>query len=175
MRAGDLAKAPDKPGKTGTFWGSSSGRTTGFDPVNQGSNPCPQTNKKWDCSPALVGVNRLVQQQSHPLWVNRENNMGTPHKHRDIIIAWANGEEIEWRYLTSERWFSLCGDSPDWGSGDCDFRIKPKIAKREGWVNIYQYELAEIDRKADLIHPTKESADAFDASRKACIRIEWEE
>ena len=51
-RAGDV---------TGIFWGSSSGRTTGFDPVNQGSNPCPQTNKKWDCSPALAGVNRLVQ------------------------------------------------------------------------------------------------------------------
>jgi len=97
--------------------------------------------------------------------------MGTPHKHRDVIIAWAEGEEIEWKYQTSERWFSLCGDSPDWGSSDCNFRIKPKLVKREGWVNVYGEFIS-----GGAIHPTKELAIArASCPITATVRIEWEE
>lgn len=97
--------------------------------------------------------------------------MSAPHKHRDVIIAWANGADLQVKQRPYDEWKDI--SFPGWDANE--YRIKPKIAKREGWVNIYQYELAEIDRKADLIHPTKESADALGASRKACIRIEWEE
>lgn len=92
------------------------------------------------------------------------------HKHADVIIAWANGEEIQ--VYEDDGWYDV--SNPGWFIGK-DYRIKPKIVKREGWVNIYKREFKEFDRKADLIHPTKESADELGDGRVACIRIEWEE
>ena len=47
--------------------------------------------------------------------------MGTPHKHRDVIIAWANGREIE--YEDGGKWYpTVC---PDWYT-NVEYRIKPK-------------------------------------------------
>ena len=44
------------------------------------------------------------------------------HKHRDSIIAWANGAEIEARVPNKNQWF--LATSPMW-SGDTEYRIKP--------------------------------------------------
>ena len=94
--------------------------------------------------------------------------MGTPHKHADIIKAWADGEEIEWRYASKENWEDLTVKHPVFDA-IFEFRIKPKRVKKEGWVNVYSQSSA-------CICPTKETADKHAAPhRKACIRIEWEE
>ena len=43
--------------------------------------------------------------------------MGTRHKHADVIHAWAEGEEIEWRELGFDRWFPVrTGASPAWSA-----------------------------------------------------------
>jgi hypothetical protein len=50
--------------------------------------------------------------------------MKKPHKHRDLIIAWANGEIIElknkygWDYV----------DDPSWHE-DVEYRIKPEVIR----------------------------------------------
>lgn len=102
--------------------------------------------------------------------------MGTPHKHRDVIIAWANGEEIEYRRDPSHQWSLI--DDPSWVS-DYEYRIKPKRVKKEGWVNVYRVPEHYIERVGILSNAylTKEDADAESsiAYRVACIRIEWEE
>lgn len=46
----------------------------------------------------------------------------TPHRHRDLIIAWANGATIEW--FDGRSW-SECTDAPRWVRGT-DYRIKPE-------------------------------------------------
>jgi hypothetical protein len=48
--------------------------------------------------------------------------MKTPHKHAELIIAWANGAEIEVQYEGCE-WFLV--DYPEWCE-DAYYRIKPE-------------------------------------------------
>ena len=95
--------------------------------------------------------------------------MGTPHKHRDVIIAWANGEEIE-SFVTKLGMWQPC-EHPVW-TENCEYRIKPKRVKKEGWVNVYPGNfLCYFHSKA---HADK-SDEVEKVKRVACIRIEWEE
>jgi hypothetical protein len=53
----------------------------------------------------------------------------TPHKHAEIIKAWADGAEIEARTLcthvrNSNEWFDTT--DPVWSNKNLDFRIKPE-------------------------------------------------
>lgn len=54
--------------------------------------------------------------------------MGQRHKHADVIIAWANGEEVQvWNELCSE-WGDVAAESPAWRE-DWEYRIKPPAKK----------------------------------------------
>ena len=92
--------------------------------------------------------------------------MVTKHVHYDVIVAWAAGEEIEFK-RPGHLW-QYAGQSPTWGA-DNEYRIKPKTVKKEGWVNVYETGYGNL-------FPTKEQADNCGSRyRTACIRIEWEE
>ena len=54
-----------------------------------------------------------------------------PHKHAELIKAWADGAEIEERYTSSDanRWHQFLGD---WDDDEVEFRIKPE-PKKEVW------------------------------------------
>lgn len=94
--------------------------------------------------------------------------MGTRHKHADVIIAWANGEAIEYKNLPDGRWYEI--KYPHWDD-ETEYRIKPKIVKREGWVNVYGEGIV-----GKIIHHSKESAISWASCPiKATVRIEWEE
>jgi hypothetical protein len=99
--------------------------------------------------------------------------MGTKHKHYDVIVAWAAGEEIEYRLDPNDSWLSIV--DPSWNSST-EYRIKPKRVKKEGWVNVYPDKYAwHITAKTEF-HFNKEHADRMATKdRVACIRIEWEE
>lgn len=100
--------------------------------------------------------------------------MGERHKHADVIIAWANGEEVQGKFERSDIWVGpdkYCNGVPLFNQEGMEFRIKPKtvILKREGWLNIY------AEREV-YCYPTKDDADHNAANgRLACIFIEWEE
>lgn len=50
--------------------------------------------------------------------------MNKPRRHADLIKAWADGAEIEYRDLSfSDHWF--CINNPDW-SDNREYRIKPE-------------------------------------------------
>ena len=50
--------------------------------------------------------------------------MNQPHKHKDVIIAWANGEEIEFRDPEfSTQWTPI--KVPSW-LPDAEYRVKPE-------------------------------------------------
>lgn len=97
--------------------------------------------------------------------------MGTKHKHYDVIVAWAAGEEIEFK-RPGHLW-QYAGQSPTWGA-DNEYRIKPKRVKKEGWVNVYADGILGFK-----VYQTEEEAykqrDKKSRLFCACIRIEWEE
>ena len=49
--------------------------------------------------------------------------MKTPHKHADLIKAWADGAEIEFRWYCLDEWKIIT--NPRWDQ-DCEYRINPK-------------------------------------------------
>lgn len=54
--------------------------------------------------------------------------MGTPHKHADLIKAWADGVEIQGRYK-EDPWFTYTTEiTPEW-KNNIEYRIKPKTIK----------------------------------------------
>ena len=100
--------------------------------------------------------------------------MGTPHKHYDVIVAWAAGEEIE--IFHNGEWKIWCrSDAPSFLEINL-YRIKPKRVKKEGWVNVYRPCFQGGDYSTSYVHLTKELADEKHGSnRVTCIRIEWVE
>lgn len=52
--------------------------------------------------------------------------MNQRHKHADVIIAWANGAEIERRDTPTENWTPA--PTPGWYE-DCEYRVKPPAKK----------------------------------------------
>ena len=48
------------------------------------------------------------------------------HKHADVIIAWAEGAEIERRDTPTENW--IPAPTPGWYE-DCEYRVKPPVKK----------------------------------------------
>lgn len=58
-------------------------------------------------------------------------NVPQRHKHADVIIAWANGAEIECRYppgtsRVKSCWYSFGkGETPSWAN-DLEYRVKPE-------------------------------------------------
>lgn len=88
----------------------------------------------------------------------------TRHKHADVIHAYAEGAEIQFRRDASERWVDM--DSPCFNPG-FEYRIKPRTVKREGWVNIFSNQ---------TVFDSREDAEAQKLSScKATVKVEWEE
>ena len=58
-----------------------------------------------------------------------------PHKHCEIIKAWADGAEIQRRKFATNDWVDT---DPDWIES-IEYRIKPRTVKREGWAVVYKY------------------------------------
>jgi hypothetical protein len=48
------------------------------------------------------------------------------HKWHKEIKAWADGEEIEWRYFDTDSWMPNCNNNPVWHNDEYEFRIKPQ-------------------------------------------------
>lgn len=65
--------------------------------------------------------------------------MNKPHKHAELIKAWANGAEIESRYDSDSKW-TTC-DPPYWYV-DKEYRIKPQPVVQKMYMhydNIEKY------------------------------------
>ena len=98
--------------------------------------------------------------------------MGTKHPHYDVIVAWAAGEEVEYRSMhTKGEWIGIPkGDTPQFNS-NTDYRIKPKRVKKEGWVNVFEGPWFVVHTNEERAHLDKSAV----SKKLACIRIEWEE
>lgn len=76
--------------------------------------------------------------------------MNQPHKHKDVIIAWANGEQIEYREPPlSLDWVPV--DFPAWFD-KAEYRVKPQPVIRTFRVALFkgaEYCTHTIDREED--------------------------
>lgn len=63
--------------------------------------------------------------------------MNQRHKHADVIIAWANGAEIESKVAATGEWMRAW--HPGWHEA-CEYRVKPPTKK---------YKLALFDRHCE--------------------------
>ena len=74
------------------------------------------------------------------------------HKHADVIIAWANGEEIEFRNMDMEHWLSMNQANPMWYEY-VEYRIKTKEPKRlanENFIALFmEYACANLSNQKD--------------------------
>ena len=57
--------------------------------------------------------------------------MGQPHKHADLIKAWADNPQLEFQFrgagCQSNCWYNMSPSNPDWSVSEV--RIKPKTIK----------------------------------------------
>jgi hypothetical protein len=62
--------------------------------------------------------------------MNNQNTGGAmkPHKHVEVIKAWADGALIQFRTGSDSPWMDVVGD-PVW-NGNCDYRVKPAEPER---------------------------------------------
>ena len=57
------------------------------------------------------------------------------HKHKDVIIAWANGAKVqERRHAGIMGWYD--NDDPCFSDKNHEFRIKPREFKEGGWYQV---------------------------------------
>lgn len=78
------------------------------------------------------------------------------HKHADVIIAWANGEDVEWYDPLNARWYPIIATDKAlvcWGMTDYEYRIKPKEPKRlanENFIALFmEYACANLSNQKD--------------------------
>ena len=84
--------------------------------------------------------------------------MGTPHKHAELIKAWADGAKIQYLNI-NEEWRDI--SSPNWGLST-DYRIKPEPKKVQirffedtlgfvrCWTNTWKRSWEQIEKNYDF-------------------------
>lgn len=106
--------------------------------------------------------------------------MTTPHKWAEVIKAWADGKEIQFRPRRpeGEAWEDFFTPrcprraSPDFNNSYYEWRIKPE--KKSIWINIYPY--STHHRRSPGFWSTKEQADDYAASdRIDCIEYVYKD
>jgi hypothetical protein len=95
--------------------------------------------------------------------------MNKPHKYAEAIKAWADGKEIQCRFIGGQwPWETYVREGmPSFDHSEIEWRVKPMTEVR--WVNLYDGIGAEA-------FASKEAADDYaDARRIACVRVEFTE
>ena len=102
--------------------------------------------------------------------------MTKPHKHAELIKKWADDPSIELEFKNSDsyEWNTLLG-SPTWMTHR-EYRIKPKLVKREGWMLVSKRSLP-VARLTSNVYQTKQEADEVRPKHGEylTIKVEWEE
>ena len=115
--------------------------------------------------------------------------MNKPHKHCELIKAWADGAEIQRDKLSGNGWV----DDPDptWSTYH-RYRIKPKTIKRQGWINLLATRYASYPGVIGVVGSVFDSEERAKKAKKSMeerakkakksmsggvttIKLEWEE
>jgi hypothetical protein len=86
--------------------------------------------------------------------------MNKPHRHKDIIVAWANGTLIQWRLDDSYEWQDLEKNTPP-TDVIREYRIKPEREYPKSSLSDDELcNLIEFTRSLKPIHTARHIADA---------------
>lgn len=105
--------------------------------------------------------------------------MNKPHIHADLIKAWADGAEIEYKNcgFGGSKWIQI--DCPNWDN-DIEYRIKPKESIHAALINVWksgariQYKSQVTDEWTDTDHPSwVEDAEYRIAPEKPKFRVAY--
>ena len=69
-----------------------------------------------------------------------------PHKHRDLIIEWANGADIQ--LSVNREWVHL--DNPTWASG-LEYRVKPQKTEKDLEIESIQKQMDELKERLEKL------------------------
>ena len=69
-----------------------------------------------------------------------------PHKHRDLIIEWANGADIQ--LSVNREWVHL--DNPTWASG-LEYRVKPQKSEKDLEIESIQKQMDELKERLEKL------------------------
>lgn len=76
--------------------------------------------------------------------------MKTPHKHAELIKAWADGHQIQYRHNGQMGWTSIGDYPPEW-SLNTEYRIKPEPKPD---VSFYaRLELDNLPKRVQVMDP----------------------
>ena len=80
--------------------------------------------------------------------------MPTPHKHAELIKAWADGAIIQVKSNSKEKWGTFQGkEAPAWNE-DLHYRIKPEPQIIECWIDPYSMECNSYQKTNAYKHCT---------------------
>jgi hypothetical protein len=96
--------------------------------------------------------------------------MGNKHRHYDVIVAWAAGEEIE--YELYGNWHRYAGENCPPFKTEHKWRIKPKLVKKEADVVVYKTSDGEIKAYVSFLGPILQ---VYNATLIKVIPLEWAE
>lgn len=102
--------------------------------------------------------------------------MNTPHKYAEVIKAWANGEEIEWRAFGSswQKYYKQREESPNFDAPVTEWRIKPETVK----YRRYLYKNYDKQPIIGLVNQPYQEGRAEECFKETFIRwidTEWQE
>lgn len=69
--------------------------------------------------------------------------MTTPHKHHDVIVAWAQGKPIQWRRRDTDNWENWTHIQAPAFAPYYEYRIKPEPIQVKYRVYLWQAAMAE--------------------------------
>jgi hypothetical protein len=102
--------------------------------------------------------------------------MSKRHKHADVIHAWADGAEIEYRDAPGRPWRSVVAPGPVWDT-TVEYRIKPEVARYRRCVRRMMDGKQFVDTVCDLPGMLTAREMEFDL-RNSFVRwidTEWQE
>jgi len=70
-----------------------------------------------------------------------------PHKHAELIKAWADGAEIEYRSMNYDNWISI--KTPTWHD-HFEYRIKPQPVIEKKFIFAKHFETKNTNFKAEI-------------------------
>ena len=94
-----------------------------------------------------------------------------PHKHCELIHAYAEGAEIQ-RLYSDGSWHDI--EHPQFLPGNT-YRIKPRTVKREGWVNIGKFHEGYFTMSSGEVFGSEKAALRYAAGSITTVKVEWEE
>jgi hypothetical protein len=92
------------------------------------------------------------------------------HKHADLIIAWANGAEIQ--FNTGDKWYDCIRNDPAWEL-NVEYRIKPEEMKPVvRWLWAIKFHNCSEWRQSNMFMDYKEITEEYPEATDF-FKLEW--